>query len=86
MISRAAMLRRYKPRSNASSVAVAESVFNLLKREGIRRKTYQTRLEASQDVFDYIEMVYNPQRKHAHNAMLSPVIFEQQQKLNPQGG
>ena len=72
-------------RGNCHDNAVAESFFNLLKRERVRRKIYQTRVEARQDIFDYIEMFYNPKRKHANNGMLSPVIFEQQQKLNPQG-
>lgn len=72
-------------RGNCHDNAVAESFFNLLKRERIRRKTYRTRDDARQDVFDYIEMFYNPQRKHAKNGMLSPVEFERQQKLNPQG-
>ena len=74
-----------KPRSEASSVAVAESFFNLLKRERIRRKVYKTRDEARQDVFEYIEMFYNPKRKHVRNSMLSPMEYEVQQKLNPQG-
>lgn len=60
--------------------AVAESFFNLLKRERIRRKLYRSRDEARQDVFDYIEMVYNSKRKHVRNGMLSPVKFERQQK------
>jgi len=30
--------------------------------------------------FDYIEMFYNPKRKHVRNGMLSPVEFEKQQK------
>jgi len=42
--------------------AVAESFFNLLKRERIRRPTYRTREDARQDVFDYIEMLCNPNR------------------------
>lgn len=63
--------------------AVAESFFQLLKRERIRRHTYLTREAARQDVFDYIEMFYNPKRKHTNNGMLSPVDFEtRQQKLN----
>ena len=37
------------------------------------------------DVFDYIEFFYNPQRKHVRNGMLSPIAFEQQQKLKLQG-
>ena len=65
--------------------AVVESFFNLLKRERIRRKKYKTREEARRDVFDYIEFFYNPQRKHVRNGMLSPINFEQQQKLKLQG-
>ncbi|MBL1435401.1 MAG: IS3 family transposase, partial [Rhodobacteraceae bacterium] len=34
---------------------------------------------------DYIEMFYNPKRKHARNGMLSPVEFERQQKWKQQG-
>lgn len=66
-------------RGNCHDNAVAESFFNLLKRERIRRRVYRSRDEARQDVFDYIEMFYNPKRKHAKNGMLSPVEFEKQQ-------
>jgi putative transposase len=75
-------------RGNCHDNAVAESFFNLLKRERIRRRTYKTRDEARQDVFDYIEMFYNPKRKHARNGMLSPVEFERQQTqqtMKPEG-
>ena len=41
--------------------------------------------KARSDVFDYIEMFYNPKRKHTNNGMLSPANFEKQQKLKPQG-
>lgn len=72
-------------RGNCHDNAVAESFFNLLKRERIRRRTYKTRTEARQDVFDYIEMFYNPTRKHVRNGMLSPVEFERQQKMKTEG-
>ena len=73
-------------RGNCHGNAVAESFFQLLKRERIRRRTYMTREAARQDVFEYIEMFYNPKRKHTNNGMLSPVDFEtQQQKLNEAG-
>ena len=45
-------------RGNCHDNAVAESFFNLLKGERSRRKTYKTRAQARQDVFDYIEMFY----------------------------
>ena len=66
--------------------AVAESVFNLLKRERVRRRTYKTRDQGRQDIFDYIEMFYNPIRKHVRNGMLSPVDFENRQfNVNQEG-
>ena len=73
-------------RGNCRDNAVAESFFQLLKRERIRRRTYLTREAARQDVFEYIEMFYNPKRKHTNNRMLSPADLEtQQQKLNEAG-
>ena len=72
-------------RGNCHDNAVAESFFNLLKRERIRRRTYKTRDEAWQDVFAYIKMFYNPRRKHVRNGMLSRVEFERQQEVQQQG-
>ncbi len=72
-------------RGNRHDNAVAENFFNLLKRERIRHQTYKTREEARRDVFDYIEMFYNPKRKHVRNGMLSPVDFERQWKMSPEG-
>ena len=71
---------------NCHDNAVAESFFQLLKLERIRRRTYPTRDNARRDVLDYIEMFYNSKRKHTNNGMLSPVDFEiRQQKLNKAG-
>ena len=72
-------------RGNCYDNAVAESFFQLLKRERIRRKTYSTRKQARADIFDYIEFFYNPKRKHGRNGMLSPIDFEKQQKWKLQG-
>ena len=69
-------------RGNCYDNAVAESFFHLLKTERIRRKTYKTRREARQGVFDYIEIFYNPKRRHADNGMLSPVEFEMAEKCS----
>ena len=63
-----------------------ESFFHLLSCERIRRRTYLTLDAARQDVCNYIEMFYNPTRKHTNNGMLSLVDFEiGQQKLNEAG-
>lgn len=47
-----------------------------MKRERIRRKIYSTRQDGRADVFDYIEMFYNPKRRHGFNKQLSPIEFE----------
>jgi putative transposase len=36
------------------------------------------REEARRDVFDYIEMFYNPKRWHGYANRLSPIEFEKQ--------
>ncbi|MCZ8221458.1 MAG: IS3 family transposase [Acidovorax sp.] len=64
-------------RGNCHDNAVAESFFQLLKRERIRRRIYTTRDDARADIFNYIEMFYNSQRRHSSAAGLSPVEFEQ---------
>ena len=67
-------------RGNCHDNAVAESFFQLLKRERIKRKIYTNRDEARADVFDYIEMFYNSRRRHGSNDKLSPIEYELQYK------
>lgn len=64
-------------RGNCHDNACAESFFQLLKRERIRRKIYRTREEGKQDVFDYIELFYNSRRRHGNNNDQSPREYEQ---------
>lgn len=66
-------------RGNCHDNAVAESFFQLLKRERIRRQIYPTRQDARADVFNYIEMFYNPKRRHNTSGGVSPVEFEKRQ-------
>jgi len=63
-------------RGNCWDNAVAESFFSSLKKERIRRKVYHSVEEAKADVFDYIEMFYNPRRRHSHLGDVSPEAFE----------
>ncbi len=72
-------------RGNCHDNAVAESFFQLLKRERIKRKIYTTREDARSDVFDYIEMFYNSKRRHGFNNQLSPVEFEKRYAMSLRG-
>ena len=54
-----------------------ESFFSTLKIERVHRKVYRTRAQARADVFDFIEVFYNPKRRHSTIRYLSPVKFEE---------
>ncbi|WP_119025218.1 IS3 family transposase [Acinetobacter soli] len=75
-------LRHHNPessmsrRGNCHDNAVAESFFQLLKRERIKKRIYATRTEARSDIFEYIEMFYNSKRRHGSNGQRSPADYE----------
>ncbi len=71
-------------RGNCHDNAVAESFFQLLKRERIKRRIYASREEARRDVFNYIELFYNPIRRHGSNGNVSPMNYEKSYHLNQQ--
>jgi putative transposase len=56
--------------------AVAESFFATLKKELIHRQSWPTKAELRTEVFDYIEVFYNRQRRHSRLGGLSPVRYE----------
>ncbi|HGH3417263.1 IS3 family transposase [Klebsiella pneumoniae] len=64
-------------RGNCWDNAVAESFFSSLKKERIRKRIYKTRDMARADIFDYIEVFYNRNRRHSHLGGVSPEAFEQ---------
>lgn len=57
--------------------AVAESFFKTLKAELINHRHYLSRDEARLEIFEYIEVYYNRQRKHSSNGYLSPFKYEE---------
>jgi transposase InsO family protein len=64
-------------KGNCWDNAVVESFFSTLKAELIAGRLYATRKEARADIFDYIEVWYNRQRRHSTLGYLSPLEFEQ---------
>lgn len=56
--------------------AVAESFFGSLKNEWVHHEDYRTREQARQRIFEYIEVFYNRQRRHATLNYLTPAEFE----------
>ena len=53
-----------------------ESFFSRLKKERIRKRIYKTRDKGRADVFDYLKVLYNSQRRRFHVDGLSPIEFE----------
>jgi putative transposase len=64
-------------RGNCHDNAVAESFFATFKKRVIQRKIYATRDEAKGEIFSFIEMFYNPVKRHSHTGGVSPVKYEE---------
>ena len=56
--------------------AVAESFFATIKKELIHRRAWPTKTELRTEIFDYIEVFYNRQRRHSTLGQRSPVDYE----------
>ena len=64
-------------RGNCHDNAVAESFFATIKKHIIKKKIYSTRNDAKTEIFNFIEMFYNPKKRHSHTGGVSPVKFEE---------
>ena len=63
-------------RGNCWDNAVAEPFSGSLKKERIKKCIYKDRKLTIEDVSDYIDMFYNPTRRHQHLGGVSPDEFE----------
>jgi len=68
----------YSRKGNPYDNTVMESFYRTLKRELINDSHYDTRQQAQQDIFKYIEIYYNAQRMHSSLNYLTPMQFEAQ--------
>ena len=64
-------------RSNCHDNPVAESLFATFKKRVTQRKIYATRKDAKAEIFNFIEIFYNPVKRHSHSGGISPVQFEE---------
>ena len=65
-------------RGNCWDNAVAESFFATIKVELVHDAAWATRAVARAELFEYIEVFYNGQRRHSSLGYLSPRAFERQ--------
>jgi putative transposase len=63
-------------KGNCWDNACVESFFGTLKRELVYHRRYATREEATQDIFEYIEVFYNRKRRHSTLGYDSPAEYE----------
>ena len=63
-------------RANCWDNAVAESFFASLKMELVYQTRWRTKDEARSALFEYIEVFYNPRRRHSALGYKSPAEFE----------
>ena len=60
-----------------------ESFFGTLKQELVHRCRFATREAARREVFEYIEVWYNRQRRHSSLGYVSPAEFERKALAGP---
>ena len=63
-------------RGNCYDNAMMESFWATLKTERVHQKSYATREQARQSIFEYIEVFYNRKRLHSSIGYVSPETFE----------
>jgi len=63
-------------KGNCWDNAPSESFFHTLKTELTHHRRYQTRQEAKQEIFEYIEVFYNRQRRHSTIGYQTPMGYE----------
>lgn len=79
LLKKHGILQSMSRKGNCYDNAAAESFFSLLKAEILPETgQYNTRKEAFDDIFKYIETEYNRTRMHSSLDYLSPVDFENQ--------
>jgi transposase InsO family protein len=61
--------------------AVAESFFATIKSELLNRRSWPTKAQAHQAIFDWIEGWYNTRRRHSSLGYLSPATYENQTEI-----
>lgn len=63
-------------KGNCWDNAPSESFFHTLKVELVHHRRYRTREAAKQDIFEYIEVFYNRQRRHSTIGYHTPLGYE----------
>jgi transposase InsO family protein len=77
-LSQARLIASMSRSGNCYDNAAMESFWSTLKMELVYRRSFATRQQARQVIFEYIEVFYNRQRLHSALGYASPCAFENQ--------
>ncbi|MBN1534491.1 MAG: transposase, partial [Spirochaetes bacterium] len=74
------MIQSMSRKGDCGDNACAESFFATLKAEEVFHRSYRTRSEAMQSIFEYIAVFYNRKRRHSFLDYISPEEYESRMK------
>ncbi len=75
------MVQSMSSTGNCYDNAMAESFFATIKKGVVHGRQFETRAEARQVIFEYLEVFYSRVRRHSSLGDKSPVAFEQLHKM-----
>jgi transposase InsO family protein len=76
LLQKYGMLRSMSGKGSCYDNAVAESFFSSLKNELVHHHDYKTRDEGRTEIFEYIELFYNPKRLHQSLNYQTPMKYK----------
>jgi putative transposase len=78
LLARHGLVASMSRKGNCYDNAHVESFWSSLKYETVYHRRFATRAEARAALFEYLEVFYNPVRRHSSLGYLSPITFESQ--------
>jgi transposase InsO family protein len=81
LLEKHSIIQSMSRKGNCWDNAVAESFFKTLKSDLVYQTYFYTKRQAKQEIFEYIEFHYNRVRSHSYLGNVSPVKFEEMNKV-----
>ena len=78
LLGKAGLTQSMSRRGDCWDNAVVESFFATLTKELLQEGMFETRREASRELFEFIEVWYNRERRHSSLGYRSPIQFERE--------
>ena len=82
LLSEFGIVQSMSAKGNCYDNAVSESFFHTLKTELTHHIVFETRTQAREAIFGFIEIWYNRKRLHSYNDYMSPAVFEEKMLRN----